>query len=161
MRTYRLFGPIVVACGLAAIVAFRVADSRAERSPAATGDDGACCTLPPPGGGASVTPPRIPTGSGLPCLVEFGSDECEECKRMKAVLEEAKSALEGRADLLRVDTDVHRGEAARFSLRIIPTQVLVGGDGKELWRHEGLIATEELLAAVGKALEPRDEAQGR
>ncbi len=160
MRAYRLLGLIAVVCGVVTVVAFRVAESRGERAPDGA-PDGACCTLPPPAGGTSVAAPEIPTGSGLACLVEFGSDECDECKRMKVVLEEAKAALKGEADMLRVDTDVHRGEAARFSLRIIPTQVLVGAGGKELWRHEGFIPTGELLAAVGKALEPHDEAQGR
>jgi thioredoxin 1 len=160
MRAYRLWGLIAVVCAVVAVVAFRVAESRGDRAPD-EGADGPCCTLPPPAGGASAAVPKIPTGSGLPCLVEFGSDECDECKRMKVVLEEVKTDLQGRADLLQVDTDVHRGEAARFSLRVIPTQVLVGVDGKELWRHEGFIPTGELLAAVRKALEPHDEAQGR
>lgn len=155
MRPYRLCGLLLVACALGFAVGYRVGEHRRASSSAPQDAAGAaCCTIPTSEPAVKVAPPSVPTGSGLPCLVEFGSDECGECKRMVAVMARAETELEGTADTVRVDTDLHPTMSQRFRLRLIPTQVLVGADGSELWRHEGYLPAADLLKAVGDALGP-------
>ena len=67
---------------------------------------------------------------------------------MSKVLAAVAPKLAGKVDIVRVDTDVHLGEVQRWRLRIIPTRIMVGAAGKELWRHEGGLTADELVAKV-------------
>ncbi len=159
MSWYRVTGLLVVAVVLGFAAGRHVGKAQGEASArVANSASGGCdtCALPSSQAqGSRVTPaPKIPTGSGLPCLVEFGSDECRDCQRMKAVLDALEPRVAGRLDIVRVDTDVHRGEAQRFRLRLVPTQVLVDATGAELWRHEGFLPLEELQAVSRPHLRP-------
>jgi thiol-disulfide isomerase/thioredoxin len=65
---------------------------------------------------------------------------------MAPILEELKKEYEGR---LQVDfIDVWKDESAggRYAIRVIPTQIFFDASGKELWRHEGFISKEDILA---------------
>ena len=82
----------------------------------------------------------------LPRLVDLGAGRCIPCKMMAPILEELKREYAGR---LRVDVyDVweNRGLGEKFGIRIIPTQIFYHASGKELWRHEGFMAKEDILA---------------
>lgn len=166
---YRIAAGALVVLVLGGVVWARV---RSPRTPAVadTAVSEVCeseCALPPAMWGSGEPMPAIPTGSGLPCLVEFGSDECKACQNMVKVLDAIGPRLEGKADIVRVDTDEHPLAAKDWSLRMIPTQVAVSPDGKELWRHEGFIPEDELLGELakvgietGEAARPVEDAQG-
>jgi hypothetical protein len=148
MRSYQLFSLLAITAGVAFVAGLRIGESRGgTAAPIAVACD-TCCTPAKPAGTSTAKPLAIPTGSGRPCLVEFGSDECDECRRMAQVLAEITPRLKGKADLVGVDTDVHPDQAQRWRLRMVPTQIIVDAKGQELWRHEGYLATGELLAKV-------------
>lgn len=69
---------------------------------------------------------------------------------MEQVLQQIEPELRGHLDVLRVDTDIYRQEAARWRLRMVPTQLLVNAQGKELWRHEGYITADDLRARISE-----------
>jgi thioredoxin 1 len=55
-------------------------------------------------------------------------------------------------DVVFIDVWKDREAADTYAIRIIPTQVFFGADGRELARHEGFMGKEEILAqwkAVG------------
>ena len=79
---------------------------------------------------------------------------------MEQVLAVFEPKMAGRLDVVRVDTDIYLAEVQRWRLRMIPTQVLVGPTGKELWRHEGYIPLEELIAATESRLDTKGAAAG-
>jgi len=148
--TYRVVGGLLVLAALGSVAWYKTR----PRDVPTTVNNVPCpeCALPPTMAGSGEPTPPIPRGSGLPCLVEFGSDECESCRNMVPVLVEAEERLSGAVDVIRVDTDDHPQAAQEWKLRMIPTQVAVSADGKELWRHEGFIAMEGIateLARVG------------
>lgn len=156
MRTYQILGLLIVTTGIAFVVGLRVGEHRGAMTACAAGSGGGdCSALARPSGGAATKPPPIPTGSGRPCLVEFGSDECNECQRMTVVLQEIAPQLKATTDVVKLDTDVHPSEAQRWRLRMVPTQILVDAKGREMWRHEGYIATTDLLAKVTSAMGAR------
>ena len=94
-------------------------------------------------GGAEADPHA---GAGLPRLLELGSTTCIPCKAMKPILEELKTECAGKFQVELID--VHKDEAAAeaHDVRIIPTQVFLDASGKELFRHEGFFAKEDILA---------------
>ena len=100
----------------------------------------------------------------LPRLVDVGAGPCIPCKLMAPMLAELKTEYAGR---LRVDVyDVRENQliGETFGIRVIPTQIFYGPAGKELWRHEGFMSKEDMLAkweelgvdldAVGPAAAP-------
>lgn len=112
----------------------------------------------------AASPVRL--GQGRPQLIEFGMGVCEQCKRMRPVMERARRELGGRVDVHVLDIRVEANDelARRFEMCVIPLTVLTDGTGRALWRHEGFVAYEVLaravearLAAAESACEPSEE----
>lgn len=146
-RWYRVIGGAVIAVAVVGAIW-----SRSPGGPRVTQGPGtevcAECALPPSMAGSGEPVPPIPTGSGRPCLAEFGSDECKACQKMAGVMDAIEPGLRAKLDIQRVDTDDFPKAAQDWRLRMIPTQVLVAADGAELWRHEGAIEAPELLSEI-------------
>ncbi|MBK7581601.1 MAG: thioredoxin family protein [Myxococcales bacterium] len=72
-------------------------------------------------------------------LVELGSTSCRSCKAMHEEL----ALLRGECSGIAVEEiDVWRDEEAgqRYGVNVIPTQVFLDADGRELDRHTGFLA---------------------
>ena len=89
------------------------------------------------GGGATTTLPR---------LVDLGADKCVPCKMMAPILEELRAEQAGRFEVVFIDVWKNKEEAAKYGIDLIPTQIFYAADGRELFRHEGFFAKEEILA---------------
>lgn len=89
------------------------------------------------GGGATTTLPR---------LVDLGADKCVPCKMMAPILEELRAEQAGRIEVVFIDVWKNKEEAAKYGIDLIPTQIFYAADGRELFRHEGFFAKEEILA---------------
>lgn len=152
MRTYQVVGLLVVYGAVTFVAGLKIGESRAKTRRVTQASGCEECALPASAAGGAAKPaPRIPTGSGLPCLVVFGSGECEECKKADALLERLAPRLKGRIDIVHLDPDDHPGETAKWRVRVIPTQIVVGPDGKELARIERFVQEPELVATLAKA----------
>lgn len=82
----------------------------------------------------------------LPKLIDLGASKCIPCKMMKPILDDLKISY---ADTFKTEfIDVWEdGEAGKaYGINLIPTQIFFGADGKELFRHEGFFAKEDILA---------------
>ncbi|MHC4563557.1 MAG: thioredoxin family protein [Planctomycetota bacterium] len=99
----------------------------------------------------------------LPRLVDLGSTTCAPCKAMAPILDEIRREYAGR---LRVDFyDVKADPALKkpFDVRMIPTQIYYDAEGVELWRHEGFMGKDDILAVweqLGIDLGEGDSAAG-
>ncbi|MFO7813643.1 MAG: thioredoxin family protein [Pelovirga sp.] len=92
------------------------------------------------------TAAEVTLGSGLPMLVDLGADKCVPCKQMKPILDNLTEEYAGRMDVIFIDVWENRDQAARFNVRMIPTQIFYDKDGKELYRRVGFIGKEDILA---------------
>ncbi len=81
----------------------------------------------------------------LPRLVDLGADKCIPCKKMAPILEELKRDYAGRLEVEFIDVWKKPDAAKPYKLRLIPTQIFYGADGKELFRHEGFFGKEDIL----------------
>ena len=86
--------------------------------------------------------------SGIPKLMDLGSTSCIPCKQMAPVLAELKKDYAGRFDVEFVDVGLKENVplAQKYAIKLIPTQMFFGKDGKELWRHEGFLGKDDILA---------------
>jgi thioredoxin 1 len=89
---------------------------------------------------------EVTLGSGRPMLVDLGADECVPCKLMKPILDNLTAEYAGRMDVVFIDVWKNRDQAARFNVRMIPTQIFYDESGKELYRRVGFIGKDDILA---------------
>jgi len=82
----------------------------------------------------------------LPKLVDLGADKCIPCIQMAPILETLKEDYAGRMEVEFIDVWKRKEEAAKYGVRMIPTQIFYAADGKELARHLGFIGREAILA---------------
>ena len=74
----------------------------------------------------------------VPVLVDFYADWCGPCKVMAPVLDDVAAARQGRALVLKLDTDRNPAAAAKFGIRGIPT-LIAFRDGREAGRQVGAV----------------------
>ena len=99
-----------------------------------------------------TTAAQVPSTKPLPRLVDLGSVGCIPCKAMAPVLEGLEREYAGRMEVEFIDVWKNRDAADAYGVRMIPTQVFFGADGRELARHQGFMGKDEILAqwkAVG------------
>jgi thioredoxin 1 len=82
----------------------------------------------------------------LPRLVDLGRGTCIPCKMMAPILEDLKREYRGSAVVEVIDLREDNRAAADYAVRLIPTQIFFDSDGKEVWRHEGYLAKEAIVA---------------
>jgi thiol-disulfide isomerase/thioredoxin len=95
--------------------------------------------------------------NGHPKLFDFGMGVCEQCKKLKPVMERASRELghDLEVHVLDIRDKANERLAERYHMRVMPLTVLADGAGNELWRHEGFVDFPELSLAVAQQLAPR------
>jgi thioredoxin 1 len=129
----------------------RPSEAPGVSAPASTAATALVATSAPGVRAATVAAARLPR------LLDLGSVSCIPCKMMAPILEQLKKEQAGK---LRVDfIDVWKDRAAgeKYGVRAIPCQIFFDAVGKEVWRHEGFLGREDILAKckeLGFALAP-------
>ncbi len=88
----------------------------------------------------------ITVQANLPRLVDLGADKCIPCKMMAPILEEMKVIYKDKLIVDFIDVWKNPPEAKKYNINVIPTQIFYDASGKELFRHEGFFAKEDIIA---------------
>lgn len=83
--------------------------------------------------------------SGLPVVVELGSDSCYWCRQMKPIMEELRLEYYGAMVFLTLDVYQHKGLASKFDVTGIPAFVFYDHMGEPKGKVEGAMSKDELL----------------
>jgi thioredoxin 1 len=111
---------------------------------------GVCCPLA--ASMSAMAAEASPSGTNalvktkLPRLVDLGADKCLPCKKMAPILAKMKKAYAGRLEVEFIDVWKQPDAGKAYGIKLIPCQIFFGADGKELFRHEGFISEEDILA---------------
>ncbi len=113
--------------------------------------NGACCvSLTNPAMLASVGTTNAPTippeKKPLPKLLDLGAGKCIPCKMMAPILEQMKTEYAGKLEVEFIDVWKNPDAAKQYGIEVIPTQIFFDADGKELFRHIGFFAKDDILA---------------
>lgn len=94
----------------------------------------------------TTTAAGVMTGAKVPRLLELGADKCVPCKMMAPILADLKSQYEGRMTVEFIDIWKDPGAGEKYGVEMIPTQIFFDAEGRELYRHTGFLAKEDILA---------------
>ena len=131
-RMISKLGKLVVVVALIAVVGVVLVVKKGRSSDAAAGP--------------TVQANTVQTPAGLPRLLDLGSTSCIPCKMMAPILEHLKAEQAGKLQVDFIDVWVDKAAGEKYGINLIPTQIFFDASGKELWRHEGFLAKEEILA---------------
>jgi thioredoxin 1 len=84
--------------------------------------------------------------SSIPRLLDLGAGHCVPCKMMKPILTELQTDYAEQFETIYIDIAETRAAAEQYGVRVIPTQIFFDAEGNELFRHEGFMAKEDILA---------------
>jgi len=103
---------------------------------------------------AASTPPR-PTpanpAKALPSVLDFGRGKCTMCKMMMPIMAELKQEYAGRVHFEVIDIDEQPQLTEKYAIELIPTQVFLSAKGDVLFKHEGFMPKEDIVAKLREA----------
>lgn len=79
-------------------------------------------------------------------FIELGADQCIPCKMMQPIMDELRQEYPDTLKVVFYDVWKDATPAEKYGIRAIPTQVLLDGDGKEIFRHVGFWPKDEIVA---------------
>ena len=77
-------------------------------------------------------------------FVELGSVKCIPCKKMQPIMKSIEKKYGGQVKVTFYDVWEDDAPAKKFGIELIPTQVFLDIKGKEIMRHQGFFAEEEI-----------------
>jgi len=87
---------------------------------------------------------------GMVTMVDLGATSCIPCKMMAPILQKLEKRYAGKAAIVFLDVWVDPKPATHFRIRIIPTQIFFNKKGEEVYRHEGFMSEDEIVAVLQK-----------
>jgi thioredoxin 1 len=93
----------------------------------------------------AAEPDKAEQIKALPRLVDLGAGKCIPCIMMAPILEELKKEYAGTFNVEFIDVWKNPDAGRKYGIRMIPTQIFFDTAGKELFRHEGFFAREDIL----------------
>lgn len=82
--------------------------------------------------------------SGKPTMAEFGATGCIPCDMMQPILDGLRKDYKDELNVVFVHVGEEQVLGARYGIRSIPVQVFFDKNGKEVFRHAGFFAAEEV-----------------
>ena len=107
----------------------------------------------------SADPPQKPTIT----FIELGSVNCIPCRQMQPVMKAIEEKYAGQVKVVFHDVwkQDQRHYAQEYKIRVIPTQVFLDSDGRELKRHEGFFPEKDIdVFLQSKGLTPKNAVKG-
>lgn len=76
-------------------------------------------------------------------MVDFSAKWCGPCRVLEPMIDELRSRVAGKAEVLKVDVDQFPQIAEEYQIRAIPTLILFVNQ-KPVWRQSGVFPIEYL-----------------
>lgn len=78
-------------------------------------------------------------------FIELGADRCIPCKAMQPIMCEIAQEYKGTIQVVFYDVWKTPKYAKDYGIQMIPTQVFIDKNGKEISRHVGFFAKDEII----------------
>ncbi|UTW67628.1 thioredoxin [bacterium SCSIO 12643] len=87
-----------------------------------------------------------------PVLIDFNTAWCAPCKKMSPIIDQLKKEYGQKATISKIDVDQNTDVAKKMGVRGVPVFVLFR-NGKEVWRHSGVITKSDLKKVIDKEIQ--------
>ena len=87
--------------------------------------------------------------SDLPVLIDFWAEWCGPCKMIGPVLEELATELDSKIKIVKVNVDENNQTAVKFSIRSIPTLIIVKGGAVQA-QHIGAASKSQIQEFINQ-----------
>ncbi len=81
-------------------------------------------------------------------FLELGADRCIPSRQMQPIMREIAAEFAGAVQVVFYDVWKDPVPARKYGIQLIPTQVFIGRDGKEIFRHVGLFPKKEIVGML-------------
>ena len=88
--------------------------------------------------------------NGMVTMIDLGAKKCIPCKMMAPIMEKMEKVYRGKAAIVSIDVWENRGQAGRFGISAIPTQIFFDPKGKEVYRHVGFMSEDAIVTQLKK-----------
>lgn len=78
-------------------------------------------------------------------FIELGADRCIPCKAMQPIMREIAEEYKDQIQVVFYDVWKDPRPARHYRIQLIPTQVFIDQNGKEIFRHVGFYPKNEIL----------------
>lgn len=82
-------------------------------------------------------------GKGKPYFLEVGAESCRSCKIMSSMLSKV-TQKNPEYNIYFINVKKEREAASALKIMMIPTQIIYDKEGKEVYRHIGVLSDKEL-----------------
>jgi thioredoxin 1 len=87
-----------------------------------------------------------------PVLVDFYADWCAPCKMMTPILQQLKSEMGDKLNIIKIDTERNPDVAIKYQVRGIPNLILFH-KGDLIWQQAGVVQMPQLKQMIEQKLE--------
>ncbi len=84
------------------------------------------------------------TGGAIVTFIELGSVNCIPCKKMQPIMKSIEQKYGEQVKVIFYDVNKEPDRAGEYKIQLIPTQVFLDKNGKEIHRHEGYYPEKEI-----------------
>ena len=95
---------------------------------------------------AALPAPKAVAAAVKPRLLELGSSRCMSCIEMAKVLDALRASQKEKLKVDFIDVFEQPEAADRHKVSLIPTQIFYDSAGKEIFRHTGYFAHDDIIA---------------
>ncbi len=85
---------------------------------------------------------------GKPALYDFGRGMCIPCKEMEKVLGDIKGEYGDQVEVRLVMMEKNEDLFKQYKIMLVPTQVFLNAEGKEVSRHIGAWSKDEVVSKL-------------
>ena len=82
-----------------------------------------------------------------PVLVDFHTVWCSPCRKMAPIIDGIEEKYKDKAVVMRIDVDKSKEVGKAYKIQGVPVFILFK-NGKEIWKHNGMISEEELKKQI-------------
>lgn len=141
---WKLIIVVILACAVIAVVTLKNKERQSKPDSTIAEKVQSVSTEPNESVVSESNQPVVP--KNLPTIIDLGADKCVPCKMMFPVLEQLTAEYKGKLNVIFYDVWKSPAFAEKYNVDLIPTQVFLDPNDKELFRHQGFFSKEEILA---------------
>lgn len=105
------------------------------------------------GCGGSQTDQGKTTGAQTPKVILLTSPGCSTCELAKPVVHELEKEMAGKIEFEVLDTDKEPEKSARYGAQVVPTLLILDGDGKVVHTITGFSNADDYKKSIRAYLE--------